>query len=508
MKLHSASRVAVACLAATVSLPLAAQSINLSGYTLTHQGLVGVGRMPANHLDKFGETFGSFSAFTVDSTSWQRRPDGSYSGVLYTQPDRGYNAANTTNYTPRYNVIDFNFTPDADGASAQNQVALTLTESVKYHEANGTPLTSLDPTVSGVGTRPNFPALPQAFNGRLSLDAEGIVKLKDGTFFVSDEYGPYVYRFASDGTLLGALRPPEALIPKRAGADSFSSNTPGAGQPVPSPGNPVTGRQNNQGLEGLSLSPDGNTLFALLQSATRQDGGTGGTGPRQNTRLLTYDLSAGYDNAVLKGEYIVQLPSFLDGANSRVAAQSEIVAISSTEFLMLARDGNGLGTANPTSNYRNILAVDIAGATNILGTIYDGLTPVAPGGNLVSAVTPGTTKNFFSINDPAELAKFGLKNGPTNDANNLSEKWEALSLLSALDPNKPNDYFLFVGNDNDFLTRNGTQAGLSYDAGVENDSMVLVYRVSMQPIPEPSTYAWFGALGLGGLVAFRRLKRK
>ncbi len=455
----------------------AAAPLMVSGRAFVNHGLVGVGRLPHDLKDKFGETFGSFSAFTFQPGTWRREADGSYAGTLFAQPDRGYNVTATTNYVPRFNKLTVRFTPAAGGG--QNQVQLTLADTVKYTEADGTPLTSYDPTPAGTGARAGFPALPQAFNGRLALDAEGIVVNPDGTLWVSDEYGPYLFKFAADGRLLAAIRPPEALMPKRGGADSFASNNPAEGQPVPSPADPVTGRQNNQGFEGLSVSPDGRTLFALLQSATRQDGGTGGTSAiRFNTRLLAYDLSGAAPT--LRGEYVVQLPTFLQGSGTRVAAQSEILALNSSQFLVLARDsGNGHGLV-ATSVYRKILVYDIAGATNIAGTAFDQPgTPIAPNGVLDPAIKPAARAEFIDLNDAAQLAKFGLHNGPTDDNNNLAEKWEAMALVPALDPGAPNDYFLFVGNDNDFLTTKGFQDGASYAAAVDNDSMVLVYRLTL-----------------------------
>jgi hypothetical protein len=41
----------------------------------------------------------------------------------------------------------------------------------------------------------------------------------------------------------------------------------------------------------------------------------------------------------------------------------------------------------------------------------------------------------------------------------LGEKWEGMSLVPANDPAHPHDYFLFVANDNDFLTSTGTIQG-------------------------------------------------
>lgn len=473
----------LAVLAALHPRPLHGQSgaapVVLNGQYFVNQGLVGVGRLPAATKDKFGETLGSFSAFTFQPGTWKRNDNGSYSGTLFAQPDRGYNGAGTTNWVARFNKFSITFTPAPTGVD-QNQVAITVADTIKFTEASGTPMTALDATSAGTGTRTGFPALPQAFNGRLSLDGEGIVINPDGTLFVSDEYGPHIYKFTAGGVLQSVIRPPDALIPKRNGADSFASNNPAVGQPAPAPADPTTGRQNNQGLEGLSLSPDGRTLFALLQSATRQDGGLGGTSPlRFNTRLLAYDLTGA--TPTLKGEYVFQLPTFLQGT-VRVAAQSELLALNNSQFLVITRDsGNGRGLL-PTSLYRTVCLYDISGATNIAGTAYDSpATPLAPNGVLAAGIVPATRAVLIDINDATQLAKFGLHNGPTDDSNNLSEKWEALALAPALDPSAPDDWFLFVGNDNDFITQQGFQDGAAYaDAsGVENDNMILVFRLTL-----------------------------
>jgi hypothetical protein len=45
------------------------------------------------------------------------------------------------------------------------------------------------------------------------------------------------------------------------------------------------------------------------------------------------------------------------------------------------------------------------------------------------------------INDNVQLNVFGLHNGNPDDRNNLSEKWEGMTLVSALDPANPRDFF-------------------------------------------------------------------
>lgn len=497
---------ALAVAVSTVLAPLVSAqpspvTVGINGQYFINNGLVGVGRIPAATKDKFGETLGSFSALTHDASSWKRAANGSYSGTFYMQPDRGYNNPGTTNWRARFFTLAITFNPTSLGSLTQNQVGITVADTTLLTEANGTPFSALDTAAGAAGLRSatgSLPVLPQGFNGRLSLDAEGIVRLPDGTLYISDEYGPYIYKFSAAGVLQAAIRPPAAFIPQRAGADSFASNNPAPGQPAPVLLDPTVGRQNNQGFEGLTLAPDGKTLFALLQSAARQDGGTGGASLlRFNTRLVAYDITTA--TPTLKGEYVLQLPTTRTAAGATiVCAQSEILAINNTQFLVLARDA-GFGHTYPiaTATYRKILVYDLTGATNIAGTKFDNpANPIAIAGVLDASITPATRTDFIDINDGAQLAKFGLRNGPTDDNNNLSEKWEAMTLVPALDPSAPNDYFLFVGNDNDFITQSGLQDGVAYahPSGMENDSMLLVYRLTLPGrIPNVSSRAQTGS---------------
>jgi len=456
---------------------VAAGPVTVGGRTYIDKGLVAVGRLPADLRDKFGETFGSGSGLAADPNSWSRAPDG-YRGTFYLLPDRGYNVTGTSAFRARLYTLTFVLKP----TEAQHTVELTLADTMLLRDASGTPLTGLDPLVDGV--RPaagGFPAMPQAPNGAVSLDSEGVVRMSDGSFFISDEYGPYIYHFAADGRMLSAIRPPEAFIPKRNGRDSFSSNNPGPGEPKVEPPNPQTGRQNNQGFEGLTLTPDGKYLVAVLQSATRQDGGDAPE-TRQHTRMLYYDI-ADRDHARLVHEYVVPLPTFTDAKGRlRVAAQSEVLALDDSHFLLLCRDaGNGYGLEGATSAYRRITILDSSAATDIAGTQYDGVVPVAPAGKLAAGIKAATLTSFIDINDNAQLNKFGLHNGEPNDRNDLYEKWEGMALLPALDPQNPRDFFLFVSNDNDFITQNGFQVGAAYKdpSGADVDTMVLVYRVTL-----------------------------
>jgi hypothetical protein len=104
---------------------------------------------------------------------------------------------------------------------------------------------------------------------------------------------------------------------------------------------------------------------------------------------------------------------------------------------------------------------------------------VAPKGQLDPSVTAAKLTTVIDMNDNAELGKAGLHNGAPHDINDLSEKWEAMGVVPALDPEHPKDVLLLVANDNDFLTTRGHQVGADYKADVDVDTMVLVYRLSL-----------------------------
>jgi phosphodiesterase/alkaline phosphatase D-like protein/2',3'-cyclic-nucleotide 2'-phosphodiesterase (5'-nucleotidase family) len=482
-----------------------AAGVSIGDTQFINLGLQGIGRVPASAIDaSTGESLGSISDMQI--TAFTKNGDGTYSGTLQTLPDRGYNSGTIySNYAARLNTYTFNFAPYTSAASttAQNQIALTFTGSTRFtydHDNNpGTPgvftsgqladgpATTLFgttvPVVTGITTQSDGPV-----TNRLTLDTEGLIldtrPGKTGSGWIGDEYGAYLYHFNAAKQLDGQLQLPAALVPHAPVGTNNHLLDP-----------PLNGRRINQGMEGIAQSPDGTRLFALLQSATIQDSGTGNPG-RSNTRLLVYDISGSDTPSDPIAQYVIQLPraddtgSLTNGTTvNRNCAQSSIIALSNTQFLVLARDGNGRGVAGSNAPaFKSILLADLAGATNIDGAYDAEGNAVAPAGVLVPSVRPiawTEALNLIGSLTPgtADVAKFGLNlNGGNGDINTICEKWEALAMVPANDPVYPNDYFLFVGNDNDFLSATGkymdaTGTIQSYDAGLENDTIVLAYRV-------------------------------
>jgi hypothetical protein len=178
-------------------------------------------------------------------------------------------------------------------------------------------------------------------------------------------------------------------------------------------------------------------------------------------------------------EYAVQLPFWSDGKKQNVAAQSEMLAFSDHQLLLLCRDsGAGFTGKRDASAYRVINMIDITGASDIAGKFDAAGQSMAPGGKLRAEIKPASLTPFLDMNDNRQLNRFGLHNGAPNNAKDLYEKWESMALAPA---EEAGSYYLFVGSDNDFITQHGMMAGKPYaDAsGANVDSLVLVYRVRL-----------------------------
>ena len=476
--------------------PTVSSTVSFGGQNFVNQGLVGVGVFATNVIDGRGDTFGSFSSFKVDHNTWRKNANGSYSGTLYTLPDRGYNVAGLIAYPARIQQMGLTFTPDYTANNvSQTQMTLSLQRTITVTDFAGQITTAVDP----IG-----PTSLQGFNnvatagGKFALDGEGLAIRADGSFYISDEYGATVYHVSKTGQMLGLITPPQALLPQ------FS--VPTTGFPTASAGVQTGGRRDNQGMEAVDLTPDGRYLVTMLQSATRQDNPADNNQGRLFTRLMVYDVSKTATPTSTIGHYLVELPTFdrdgTGGTADRAAAQSEIVALSPSTFLVLTRDGNGNGsgdTGRPLV-FKTVSLVSTTGATNLSGTPYEtSYTPAANGiSGTLGSITAAQAVPFVNLLNPTQLARFGIDTnfapeGGANpiSVNSLGEKWEALSIVPVLDPAAPNDYFLLVGNDNDFLGTSVTMlGGAPSDATAGNDradnpNRVLVYRVTLPGYVDP-----------------------
>jgi hypothetical protein len=224
---------------------------------------------------------------------------------------------------------------------------LHIESSVSFSRGDGTPLTGLP---IGDGACGSTGEHPQRLDGtRLDFDAqgldpEGLVAMRDGTFWVSDEYGPFLARFGSDGRLLQRLSPCDGGLPR-----VYSKRRP------------------NGGMEGLTITPDGRWLVGIMQAPLDNPSREGVRGLSRLTRILFRNISTG---ATREYAYLLD--------EARIEGNSEIVALSDSKFLVIERDDHFLyGT--PPSSLKRVYEIDVSGALDISAPGALGATPI-PGG--------------------------------------------------------------------------------------------------------------------------------
>ncbi|MEK7391207.1 MAG: esterase-like activity of phytase family protein, partial [Fibrobacterota bacterium] len=233
---------------------------------------------------------------------------------------------------------------------------------------------------AGLSTNPDF--------GR--FDPEGVRVSRDGkSVFIADEYGPYVYQFdRATGARVRSYALPSyfaATNLSSVGATEIATNT--------------VGRVTNKGMEGLAITPDGKTLAGFMQSPLAQDGGDGG---RAN-RLVTIDIASGATHDYVFDNYLT--------TNKKTYNSSELLALNSHQFLVLERDGKGLGDGSKAV-VKQIWSVDIAGATDVSSISGEAaLLPLAaPKTLFLDIVAELKSKGFLDTQIPAKLEGIAFGN--------------------------------------------------------------------------------------------------
>jgi len=272
-----------------------------------------------------------------------------------------------------------------------------------------------------------------------AFDPEGMVILPgSGNILVSDEYGPSVIEFARNGQFVRRYEVPANLIPKVGSNVNYNATSSTL----------TAGRENNRGLEGLAVSPDGRHAFAMLQNGTITDGtfsGGGSFNRSMYTRIIKYDTSTGS----VVGQYAYRL----DGSGtspSQGRGISAIVALDANRFMVLERNNRGVGVdANINSPDKKVYIIDLSGATDVSTIPLTGTLPI---GTVVASKSADALANLVDsiiLNDPS-LGALGGRG---------AEKWEGLTVGPQL---SDGSYLLLAGTDNDYsVTQNGT--GTQFD---------------------------------------------
>jgi hypothetical protein len=253
-------------------------------------------------------------------------------GEFYVITDRGPN----TDYLngKKFSVPDF--TPTIMHFKINAEGNIEVIKYIKLKNPSGKPITGL-PNPSGMGSTGET-AYDSSGNvlgtDNYGLDSESIVAAADGTFWVSDEYGPHIVHYNADGVELERISP--------IGVNTGPRKLPAV----------LAKRRANRGMEGLCITPDGKTLVGTMQSTMYVPTKALATNTTL-TRIVTFDIATGQTK-----QYLYKQNG--NGSDS----VCDITAISNTEFLVIERDGN-FGSQGGT---KKVYRINIAGASDVTGT--------------------------------------------------------------------------------------------------------------------------------------------
>ncbi len=227
-----------------------------------------------------------------------------------------------------------------------------VTDVITLKDRDGRPLNGMpnplkvattETPLDGTGKR-----LQQDVHG---IDAEGIVRLADGTFWIGDENGPSMVHFSTDGRVIARH------VPRGTEGDYAGARYQVTGS-LPSI---LAKRQANRGIESMAISPDERFLYFIMQNPLANPDAAAFRQAR-NARLFKIER----ETMRVAGEYVYVMddPKSFRRDPSDVPSDpriSELMAIGLDRLIVLER----------TEQTTKLHEIELAGATDIAGSKWD-----------------------------------------------------------------------------------------------------------------------------------------
>ncbi|MBN8996166.1 MAG: esterase-like activity of phytase family protein [Rhizobiales bacterium] len=345
---------------------------------------------PANTFFTLGDRGANFTCeegegyFGIDAKVACPAADGLKAGAgrLYPEPDFVIS------------IYEVTLDPAARTFTVSKVIPLTTPKGAKITGVTN-PLTVATTEVPRDG---NGNVIPQNAN---AIDAEGLVRLPDGRFFIAEENATGIVEVSADGVIQ------RRFVPAGTEKDFAAADYPVTGS-LPAI---LARRHSNRGMESLALSEDGKFLFSLVQNPL-DNPDSKAYGKAVNTRLVKLELgkdASGATTLTPVAEYVYELDNFeaftalgaTDAEQPSSLRISEMTSLGGDRFLVDER----------TDQVAKIFEIDLNDATNILGSKWDdaatvptleqaagakavGVTPVKKTERLVASSLEGASPRF------------------------------------------------------------------------------------------------------------------
>lgn len=256
-----------------------------------------------------------------------------------------------------------NYTPSIGLFELQADSKIIKVKEIILKDSNGNPISGL-PNPKAFGGTNEVPydvhGQPMTVNPQLPFDAvsnpiktdingldpEGLAALQDGSFWVSDEYGPHLVHYDANGVEIARIN---------AFANDERNNVMVEGKPILLP-TEFTKRRANRGMEALTITPDQTTLVGIMESSMDNPDKSGRLSSL--VRMVTINLVSG------------QIAQYLYRLDNAAHVTSGIVALNDHEFYLIEHDRKF--PLQDKSAQKLIYKIDIAHATDIETILNDG----------------------------------------------------------------------------------------------------------------------------------------
>ncbi len=306
-----------------------------------------------------------------------------------------------------------NYAPSIFKLQKQHKKGWVVTQVIQLKDSNGKQISGLPNPFTSMATENAYDNKGNTLGFDASgLDTEAMVRLSDGSFWISDEYAPSLVHVSATGEIL------ERLVPAGIEDELSKANYPVTGL-LPEI---LSKRKLNRGIESIAVSPNEDFIYFIMQSPLANPGKSAYKKSR-NVRLFKMDLKN--KEVIAEYVYVIDTPdSFLADNTSKQSKVkvSEMVAYGDNKLIILER----------ISKTTKLFKVTLDDASNILNTQWD---------NVVTS--PSLEEVDLNTADITPMEKeLALDSATDLKPGALPSKVEGVAIL--------NDHELFLVNDNDF----------------------------------------------------------
>ena len=258
---------------------------------------------------------------------------------FYALTDRGPNTTYNVNHDHGKIFLDPTYTPRIGLFELQANGTIAKIKEILLKNPQGQTISGLPNLHFGASKEIAYDqqgcVLTQG-NDEFGLDSEGLVALKDGSFWVSDEYGPHIVHFDADGVEIDRI-------------NAYPQDTRRkSGYLLPAE---YANRRQNRGMEGLTITPDQKKLVGIMQSSMSNPDAS--VVSSDLVRIILIDLQT---KAI--SQYLYQ-----QEADSKQHSNTAITALNSTGFLVAERDDD-FYKDNPKA-FKRVYKINLNAATDL-----------------------------------------------------------------------------------------------------------------------------------------------